>query len=118
MQMLSADLDWCQKCGESEPGTDMNADAEELARYRAMFPVAPWDDGPITAEVCRNLSLSPQHIGDGARWMLGDFRMVLMENDGRVHRVAGFDQRESESVTAGQLACLVAARKAVRNDAG
>lgn len=82
-------------------------DAEELARYRAMFPVAPWDDGPITVEACERLGLAKVILGNGTRWMSGVDRVVLIGECGKVLAPV-----ELIGATAGQLACLVAARRA------
>ena len=82
-------------------------DADELARYRAMFPVAPWDEGPITALALETLGFTnvyDDHWVDEADgwWCIfaGGCRLLVK-----------YRGQEEVCTTAGQLACLVAARK-------
>ncbi len=89
-----------------------------LARYDAMFPaVMPDDPGPITPEVCERLGL----VNDpewSTQWSCpGTDVSVWCFSDGGV-QVNDVDGEDITTKTAGQLALLVAARKAVRNDAG
>lgn len=39
-------------CPDCLRAMDEAADAAELARYRAMFPVPPWSTDAITPEIC------------------------------------------------------------------
>lgn len=83
----------------------------ELARYRAMFPVPPWSTDAITASVCELLGMHVSYRGERFdRWESYDLNVSL-----RVFSDASYRQQFSEigdPKTAGQLACLIAARKA------
>lgn len=84
----------------------------ELARYRAMFPVPPWSEEKITPEVCERLGMvrsrCESRTGDPVSWWrdpTGELSVRVAEDE---TWIAGFGYNK----TAGQLACLVAARKA------
>lgn len=101
----------------------------ELNRYREMFPIPPWDDSPITAEVCERLGYkknepnSNDHTHLYTMWKNKEYgeaytEIVLLAPNTRVPQ----DERERYPhttlsagcrgpMTAGQLACLIAARR-------
>lgn len=78
----------------------------ELARYRKIFPsIMPDDPREITAEICESLWLANEHdewwtdsLPDGTSVRISD-RGVWVNGEGY-------------GLKAGQLACLIAARKA------
>lgn len=80
----------------------------ELARYRAMFPVPPWSTDAITSGTCESLNM--HRSDDGYSYSIVDYVYVhqTMDDTWRVS-FRGYTDR---GMTAGQLACLVAARRA------
>jgi len=71
------------------------------ARYEALFPIAPWSTEPITAGVCERLGMIPDNLyydhDDGVSAFLGNNAAIIIGEPG--------------IITAGQLSCLIAARK-------
>ncbi len=89
----------------------LEAAEARLARFDAMFPVVmPDDPGPITAEVCRRLSM----INDAewvAQWTVPDTDIsVWCFSDGGV-QVNDYYGKDITTKTAGQLMFQVAARR-------
>lgn len=99
-------------CPDCLAARDEAADAEELARYRAIFPVPPWSTDPITPEVCERLGMVVKR---------GVIVQAWRTTEDPQHTVVAFMKGEEPSVrgliqdgrkhNAGQLACLVAARR-------
>lgn len=84
----------------------------ELARYRAMFPIPPWSTDPITPEVCERLGMvnTTKHesrTGVPFSWYRDSSGEISVRVDEDETWIAGFGYNR----TAGQLACLIAARK-------
>lgn len=77
----------------------------ELNRYREMFPIPPWSSDPITPEVCERLGMIRNYPG-GHGWEdeSGCVSVRVTDTETWISG-GGYDK------TAGQLACLVAARK-------
>lgn len=110
------------ECGSHQPWNgEVQRTVECLARadarYRAMFPVAPWDDGPITAEVCERLGMVRTSEEDDIGMYSAHAIDVEFTNIGPEIWMSpvGYSgppvKLPEEDRTAGQLACLVAARK-------
>lgn len=83
-------------------------DRDELARFRAMFPVLPWDDSPITPQVCELLGMEHDKSRP-SEWCVDGILVYVFEYHGASVFVEGYEI--SEETTAGKLACLVAARR-------
>jgi hypothetical protein len=86
----------------------------ELARYRSMFPVPPWDDSPITPEVCERLGMEDLGFDCASlsRWFQTDGGIVSVSIRGDNASAVYGEVPHGWCQTAGQLACLVAARRA------
>lgn len=90
----------CFFCRDEQRG---QSDAAELARFRAMFPVMPWAEGPITPEVCERLGM----VQDGRWWTHQESSVAVFDADSSNPFIRG----DGYGKNAGQLACLVAARR-------
>lgn len=97
------------QCGTEADYSFRSEECKErtLPRYEALFPIPPLSTEPITAAVCERLGLSRNVSPLGLVGFLGACgTYVFVLSDGE-HRVSG----DPEIKTAGQLACLIAARK-------
>lgn len=98
----------CFDCQESvEDAENLN----ELNRYREMFPVPPWSTEPITHEICEAIGMvrskCESRSGDPVSWWrdpTGELSVRVAEDE---TCIAGFGYNKA----AGQLACLVVARR-------
>lgn len=84
-----------------------------LKRYEALFPIPPWSTEPISDETC--LALGMVYGEDHKIWWMdrtGDGIHVEMGNEGmEVWQMEDNAICHEWCKTAGQLACLIAARK-------
>lgn len=98
------DLDYSWRSSECAVAT--------CARYESLFPIPPWSTEPITAEVCEQLGMvydqqfEAWFVAGRAEFGLRayDDGMIWISEDWNKHV-------ELAGLTAGQLACLIAARK-------
>ena len=111
-------MDSCDLCGsellldiERDSGRCVDCEStiyeqecdEQLARFREMFPVAPWSTDPITAEVCELLGM----VRDGRWWGCPQSGVAVFDcGDGKP-----FVRGMGYGLNAGQLALFLAARK-------
>lgn len=86
---------------------EADRDRDELARFRAMFPVLPWDESPITPEVCERLGMQAMLVA-GYQW--ADIQWY--PNETMMEVWVGEEPCNGWCRTSGQLAMLVAARRA------
>lgn len=101
---------------------DLPAMLNELARFRSMFPVLPWDDSPVTTEVCERLGLLSYQKKLSPTSVLTSWHLPE-EPTRTVASIETYDSfseppwitglvQDGRKATAGNLACLVAARRA------
>lgn len=95
------------ECGTRQDYSERGNDCRFAAafRYEELFQIAPWDDGPITREVCQMLGLVPN--GRATRW--NDFRNSPVI----VRFLPGSDTGDvgDRIATAGQLALELALKR-------
>lgn len=95
------------------------SDKNELARYRAMFPVAPWSTEPITLEVCERLGMARTESDVSAEYKSHRMGVEFGKKDPSPYVYQEDDEMwyGCDYVTkAGQLSCLIAARKTTTDE--
>jgi len=92
--------------------------SKQVARYEALFPIPPWSTEPISAEVCERLGMTRcSEPDEQAAYRIGEGASIVevwSENIGwEVYFLSGYRLAHvpEAEYTAGQLACLIAARK-------
>lgn len=86
----------------------------ELNRYREMFPIPPWSNDPITPEVCERLGVTlKEKYGTCIRYVFKEMIVDIpnSDSDDPWSNSLAYIGGTSAEINAGQLACLVAARK-------
>lgn len=101
----------CAQCiADNESRARFSEDAEDLARFRAMFPVPPWSTDDITGETCESLGM--HRSDDGYSFSIPDYLYVyqMMDDSWQVT----FCGRSEKGMKSGCLAMLVAARRSAK----
>lgn len=99
-------------CVDCQVKKEHSDNINELNRFRAIFPVPPWSTDPITPEVCERLGLVNStkfetRAGVLFSWWQDESMEISVRLDEDETWIAGLGYNK----TAGQLSCIVAARR-------